>query len=132
MGPPQHHYHLGGHVLYEGPTYTIWDHNDPDKSLVVGISLDADDELYVAFHVEGQPVLRNAKYKRDGKWNRGDQPVDKRTSMYIPKSHLYGLYDLLGELLEGETARTVVANMETPENNDGMSVNDMLTHLEDT
>lgn len=123
-------------VVYDGPLYTFFDPHDGDKSVVVGIETDDEGELYLAFHIEGHPVLRNAIYgKRFGKHKKDESAgkKDKRTFMYLSRPAMLELYDLLGHILDGEIDReeTLAQDMENPAHNDGVSVNDLLSALED-
>lgn len=120
-------------MIYDGPLYTFFDPHDSDKSIVVGTEPDSEGELYLAFHVEGHPVLRNAVYgKRFGKGAKDESAgkKDKRTFMYLSRPAMLELYDLLGHILGGEVADTDAVDMESPAHNNGISVNDLLNALE--
>ena len=121
-------------MLYEGPLYTFFDARDNDKSVVIGTETDSEGELYLAFHLDGKPMLRNAVFgKRYGR-GKGDESAgktDKRSFMYLSRAAQMELYDLLGHIFQGEIQReTHVINMESPEHNEGVTVNDMLNAIE--
>jgi hypothetical protein len=103
--------------------------------MVFAVGLDGEEQLYLAFHIDGKPVLRNGVFgKRYGK-HAGDESAgkaDKRTFMYITKASALELYDVLGGIFGGDTARESPSaqDMETPSNSE-VTINDMLGMLED-
>jgi hypothetical protein len=121
-------------VLYDGPLYTFFDPSDHDKSIVFGVALDSENQLYVAMHVDGSPYLRNAVYgKRYGK-HSGDESTgkrDKRSFMYLSREAALELYDLLGGIFQGENAKESrpEVDMESPENAPVLSIDGLLDEL---
>lgn len=118
-------------MLYEGPLYTFFDPSDRDKSIVFGVELDSEDQLYIAIHVDGKPFLRNAVFgKRYGK-NAGDESAgkaDKRSFLYISRQAAMELYDLLGGIFGGEMIADHL-DMEHPANAPTLTIDDMLNEL---
>lgn len=89
-------------MMYDGRVQRLYDAIDPEKGLTFGTDLDVDGQLYVAFEIGGKVVRKDAKYKRDGPWNRGEQPKDRTTHLYLSHYSVVALYDILGKILQGE------------------------------
>jgi len=94
--------------MYDGRVQRLFDEVDPEKGLTFGTDLDVDGQLYVAFEIAGRPVRKDAKYRRDGSWTRGEQDKDRSTFLYLSHHSVVALYDILGRILGGEISDSVM------------------------
>ena len=107
-------------MMYDGRVQRLYDETDPDKGLAFGTDLDVDGQLYVAFEINGKPIRKDAKYRRDGPWNRGEQPKDRTSYVYLSHHAVVALYDILGRILQGEISEDSGPEVFVPQDDDSV------------